>query len=172
MLTICLLSLNVLKRFSGNIKKYVCIFYHLSMLRCCRFNTLGPRQNGHHFADDIFKCIFLNGNVWIPIKISYKFVPKGPINIIPVLVQIMAWCRSGHKPLSEAIMVNLPTHICVTRPQWVKKREWPVYPACSIAWMLMTWLSKEPGHRQPWYWPSSHETSKLQHKRGPKFLSL
>ena len=78
-----------------------------------------PRQNGRHFADDIFKCIFLNENVWIPIEISLKFVPKGPINNIPVLVQIMAWRRSGDKPLSEPIMVSLPTHICVTRPQWV-----------------------------------------------------
>ena len=26
-------------------------------------NTLRPRQNGHHFPDDIFKCIFLNENV-------------------------------------------------------------------------------------------------------------
>ena len=83
-------------------------------------NTLGPRQNGRHLADDIFKCIFLNGNVWISIKISLKFVPKGPINNIPSLVQIMAWRRPGDKPLSEAMMVNLPTHICVTRPQWVK----------------------------------------------------
>ena len=28
----------------------------------------------------IFQCIFLNENVWIYIKISLKFVPKGPIN--------------------------------------------------------------------------------------------
>ena len=79
-------------------------------------NTLRPRQNGRHFADDIFKCIFLNENVWIPIKISLKFVPKGPINDIPALVQIMAWRRPGDKPLSEPIMISLPTHICVTRP--------------------------------------------------------
>ena len=84
------------------------------------FNTLRPRQNERHFADDIFKCIFLNENVWIPIKISMKFVPKGPINNIPALVQIMAWGRPGDKPLSELMMVNLTTHICVTRPQWVK----------------------------------------------------
>ena len=38
-------------------------------------NTLRPRQDSRHFADDIFKCIFLNENVWIPIKISLKFVP-------------------------------------------------------------------------------------------------
>ena len=83
-------------------------------------NTLRPGQNGRHFADDIFKCIFLNENVWTPIKISLKFVPKGRINNIPALVQIMAWRRPGDKPLSEPMMVSLPTHICVTRPQWVK----------------------------------------------------
>ena len=83
------------------------------------FNTLRPKQNGRHFADDIFKCIFLNENAWISVKISPKFVPKGPIKNIPALVQIMAWRRPGEKPLSEP-MVSLPTHICVTRPQWVK----------------------------------------------------
>ena len=72
-------------------------------------NKLGPRQNGCHLADDIFKCIFLNENVWIFIKISLKFVRKGPINNIPALVQIMAWRRPGDKQLSEAMMVNLPT---------------------------------------------------------------
>ena len=51
-----------------------------------KVNTLRPRQNGRHFADDIFKCIFLNENFWIPIKISLKFVPKGSINDIPALV--------------------------------------------------------------------------------------
>ena len=60
---------------------------------------------------------FLNENVRISIKISLKFVPKGPVNNIPALVQIMAWCRSGDKPLSEPMMVSLMTHTCVTRPQ-------------------------------------------------------
>ena len=84
-----------------------------------KFNTLRPRQNGRHFADDTFKRIFLNENVRISIKISLKFVPKCPINNIPALVQIMAWRRPGDKPLSEPMMISLPTHICVTRPQWV-----------------------------------------------------
>ena len=82
-------------------------------------NTLGPRQNERLFTDDIFKCIFLNDDVWIPNKISLKFVPKGPINNIPALVQIMAWHRPGDKPLSEPMLVSLTTHVCVTRPQWV-----------------------------------------------------
>ena len=78
-------------------------------------STLRPRWNEPHFADDTFKRIFFNENVWISIKISLKFVPKGPINNIPALVQIMAWRRSGDKPLSEPMLDSLPTHICVTQ---------------------------------------------------------
>ena len=85
-------------------------------------DTLRLRQNGRHFADDTFKRIFLNENVRISIEISLKFVPKGPFNNIPALVQIMAWHWSGDKPLSEPMMVSLLTHICVTQPQWVKER--------------------------------------------------
>ena len=82
-------------------------------------NTLRLRQYGHHFPDGIFKCIFLNENVWILIKILLKFVTKGPVNNIPSLVQIMVWRWPGDKPLSEPIMVSLPTHIWVPWPQWV-----------------------------------------------------
>ena len=83
-------------------------------------NTLRPTQNGRHFADEIFKCIFLNENEWISLKLSLKFVLKGPMNNIPALVQIIAWRRPGDKPLSEPTMVSLPNHICFARPQWVK----------------------------------------------------
>ena len=89
-------------------------------------NTLRPRKNEQHFADDIFKRTFFNENVWISIKISQKFVPKGPNNNIPALVQIMAWRPSGNKPLSEPMMVSLLTHICITRPQWVKSSSPPL----------------------------------------------
>ena len=58
-------------------------------------NSLRPRQNRRHFADDVFKCNFVNENVWIPIKISLKFIPKVPVNNIPTLVQVMAWRRPG-----------------------------------------------------------------------------
>ena len=88
---------------------------YISML----INTLRPRENGRHFPDDIFKCIFLIENVWISIKISPKFVPWGPNNNFPSLVQIMAWRRPGDKPLYEPMMVSLLRHICVTRPHWV-----------------------------------------------------
>ena len=43
---------------------------------CCRviINTLRPRQDERHFADDTFKYIFLNENFRISIEISLKFV--------------------------------------------------------------------------------------------------
>ena len=88
--------------------------------KCPPIPKLRPRQNGRHFADDIFKRIFENENEWISPKISLTFVPKVWINNIPALVKIMAWRRPGDKPLSEQMMVWLLTHICVTRPQWVK----------------------------------------------------
>ena len=50
------------------------------------FNTSGPRQNGRHFADDIFRWIFMNEKFCILIKISLKFVLKGAINNNPALV--------------------------------------------------------------------------------------
>ena len=59
--------------------KMVLLFYET-------INTLRPRQNGRHFPDDIFNGILYNENVWISIKFSLKFVPKGPINNIPALV--------------------------------------------------------------------------------------
>ena len=108
------------------------------------FNSLRPRQNGRYNADDIFQCIFLKENVWIPTKISLRFVLKGPINNIPALVQIMAWRRPGDKPLSQPMMVSLLTHICVTRPQWVNLGDtamrsvrymyifWPLVPSRGI----------------------------------------
>ena len=100
-------------------------FYRLS--DCLR--TLRPRQNERHFTDDIFKCIFLNESVWILIKISLKFVPQGSINNIPELIQIMAWHQPGDKPLSVPMMVRLPTHMCVTRPQWLNS--WRIYASVN-----------------------------------------
>ena len=71
------------------------------------------------FEGDLFKSNFLNENIWISINISLKFVPKGPINNMPALVQIMDWRRPGDKPLSEPMMASLLMHISVTRLQRV-----------------------------------------------------
>ena len=98
--------------------------YHLRRAIPCWRNT--PCTALSHWGqekmtatDNIFKCIFLNENVWISNNFSLKFVFEGLINNIPALVQTMAWCRPGNKPLSEPMMVSFLMHICITRPQWL-----------------------------------------------------
>ena len=54
-------------------------------------NTLRPRQNVLHFANNIFDIIFLNENATVSRTISLKFLPKVLINNITALVLIMAW---------------------------------------------------------------------------------
>ena len=82
-------------------------------------NSSPPGQNRRHFADDIFKWIFVNEKFGIWNKFPLKFVPKGPVNNIPALGQIMAWRRPGDKPLSKPMVFSFLTHICVSRPQRV-----------------------------------------------------
>ena len=67
-------------------------------------NSCPPGQNDCHFADDIFRCIFVNKKFCILIKILMKFILKGPINNNPSLIQIMAWCWTGDTILSEAMI--------------------------------------------------------------------
>ena len=43
-------------------------------------NSSPPVQNDRHFADDTFRCTFVNEKFYILIKISLNFVPKGPID--------------------------------------------------------------------------------------------
>ena len=120
------------------------------------FITLGLIQNGRLFADDIFRCIFLNANVWISIKISLQFVPKGTVNNIPALVQIMTWRRPGGKSLSEPMVVRLPTDICVSRTQWVKMRsKWwhPLKPSSTEnTWKWGIIYGYYICHQQSWRW--------------------
>ena len=70
------------------------------------FKSNPPGQNSGHLADDIFKCIFLNDNMWSLIEIVLKFIPYGPISNIPAMIQINAWRRLGDKPISEPILVR------------------------------------------------------------------
>ena len=56
-------------------------------------------------TDDIFKYI-LNEGVWISITISLKFIPKGPIDYKSALVQVVAWHRTGEKPLPESMLTQ------------------------------------------------------------------
>ena len=90
-------------------------------------------------ADGIFNCIFLNEIDRIPIQISLKYVPRSSIDNKPALFHVMAWRRTGNKPLHGPMMTQFFEAWCcqvishymsqrwprsmssyvVTRPQWV-----------------------------------------------------
>ena len=57
-------------------------------------------------ADDIFKYTFLNENDIILIQVALKFVPRGPIKDTLALVHVMAWRRTGDKPLPEPMLTQ------------------------------------------------------------------
>ena len=97
-------------------------------------NSSPPGQNGGHFAEDILKYIFVNGDVLI----SLKFIPSGPGSNIPALVQIMAWRRPGDQPLSEPMLTHKLTHICCTRGRSVNlnlRQYWKNKQALQLVYM-------------------------------------
>ena len=84
------------------------------------FNSSLPEQDGRHFADNSFRCIFLNENDRIPIWISLKFVPTSPIDNKPALVQVMAWRRTGDKSLPEPLLTQFnDAYMRHYRGRWV-----------------------------------------------------
>ena len=118
----------LLSWLANNLLKHVILALLITAKYKCFWNKSRPPTNQSpylpHWGRDkwptffrrLFKCIFLNENVWISPKILPKFVSKVPFSNIPALVEMFAWRRRGDKPLSEPMMVSLLTHICVTRP--------------------------------------------------------
>ena len=71
------------------------------MFQNAAFNILRPRQDGQHLADDIFKFMFVNGEVAVTIKcIEFLFLMVHLTVIYPAVVRMMACCRTGDKSLS------------------------------------------------------------------------
>ena len=77
--------------------------------------------------------------LWLP-----KFVPKGRFNNISALIQIMAWCLPGNKPLPEPLVVSLLMHICVARSQSVKH-------FTHLHWCVSTQLLISPNNSFQWF---------------------
>ena len=76
-------------------------------------NTLSRRQNGRHFVDDIFKCIFFFISNIVKFVSSYAFDKKS------ILIRILDWHRTGDKPSSEPMISSFTDDICATRPPWI-----------------------------------------------------
>ena len=68
-------------------------------------NTLRPRQNGCHLADDIFKWILQNENVWIPNKFLQliRNTPKPSVSssLVPIYINAQEPCFLIQPPEQE-----------------------------------------------------------------------
>ena len=51
--------------------------------------------------------LFHEWKVFIFISIPLKFVPKGPIDNKPALVQVVIWRRAGNKPSYEPMLTQI-----------------------------------------------------------------
>ena len=127
------LELSLPNRCLKSLSKYMkslCVSpYYLILSFNVALTHSPPGQNCRHLADDRSNYIFMNKNVCILIRISLKFVPKGPIDNKPALVQAMAWRRIGD--LNQCLSNSL-THICGTRGGWVKRAHISLIPHSSM----------------------------------------
>ena len=124
-------------------------WYQIWLTHCSLDNW--PPSRRQHFQMHFLEWIYLN----LDKKMSLKFVPKGPINNIPALVQIVAWRRSGDKPLSEPMMVK--SRIYVTWPQWVKIHLFissHIYPITKKFWTFQDHCAVLECARYPCDWIS------------------
>ena len=80
------------------------------------------QQNGcWHFTDDFFKCILLHA---FSVIISLGCVLKSLFNNKSSLVQVMACCWTGEKPLSEPMIAHCSMmHICFIQAIYLARND-------------------------------------------------
>ena len=94
------------KSISRNIDGPFTVTYMYMRLQASMYLPTEAETKWPPFAGRHFQMHFREWKSMKSIKISLKFVPKGPIRTIPALFQIMAWRRPGDKPLSEPMMAH------------------------------------------------------------------
>ena len=106
---------------------------------CCRLDKMAD-----NLADDIFRCIFVNENIWMLNKISSKYVWECQIDNKSTLIRVTAWRRAGDKPLPEP-MDALVSDIFRLPPVRIS----PVWERRELVLFV---------HRIPFFWTSSNIT--------------
>ena len=112
-----------------NLIRIICDRYsEITILKLLPHLT-GPNELTHwgwDKVDAISQTAFSSAFSWIKmpelwLNFHWSLFLRVQLTLFPALVQIMAWPCSDDKPLSEPMMVSSRTHICITRPQWVKQ---------------------------------------------------
>ena len=80
---------------------------HRSHSRAPIVHTAVPRENNEH------GCVYLRCRAVCKLPGCVEGHPW-------TLVDTMAWRPTGDKPSPEPMIITLLTHVCVTRPQWLK----------------------------------------------------
>ena len=76
-------------------------------LAICSGFILKPKQNnGLYFANNIFKCILMNENLGILLRVSLMYMPKDLTANKSALGQKMTWRQTCDKPLYEQVMAQ------------------------------------------------------------------
>ena len=88
---------------------FVCFFNPweriISIFLCAElFQLISPWTKWLPFWQTTDSNAFLLMKTSSLIQISLNFVPRGPVNKKPALVQVMAWCHAGNKPLHEPML--------------------------------------------------------------------
>ena len=107
----------------------VCVCANMSMYHHCypmtailTHSTLLTEKPSLFSSKFLWSLTHWGRDKWTPFRSQhFQMHFLGPINNISAMVQIMAWRRSGAKPFSGPMVVSLPTHMCVARPQLVNE---------------------------------------------------
>ena len=112
-----------------------------------RYNILKAIQYGRHFSDDIFKCISLNENIWISLKLSLKCVPKVPIDHIPAC-DIYQWRIYASFGLNELTKLQIAIKLVSSaklreqyRIDWIPLNGAGAFFACVFYHVMWSWSS-------------------------------
>ena len=92
------------------------------------------------------------------ISVSFSLFPGVNPEVVSKLTGVLNPLRAKFFRGNRNIYLYFMSFLQIDMTQGVEIipqiRQEPTYSTRSISWLLMSWRRKEPGHQQPWYWPS------------------
>ena len=83
-------------------------------------NSYHTGQNGRHFSNNNFKCIFANENFGISSLISLTCIPRAKLAIVQHCFRQWLSVEQAKSHHLNQCLANSPTHICDTSVRWIK----------------------------------------------------
>ena len=118
--------------------------HHRQQLGSQRVNS-SPLDKMATSSQTTFSNAFSRMKNFVFCRISLKFVLEVQLIMISwfdndsALVQVMAWHRTGNKPLPEPMLLSSLTHVCGSRGGWVNTGRLTAQDKIAPSWR-MAWL--------------------------------